>query len=225
MTALALDTRREFLATTLPDEPDERFLRPTLIIDSDHPSVIACTEEVILGKSGDIERAVALFYFVRDQVRYNLFVPRELPEHFKASRTLENREGYCVMKAALLAAMARVAGIPAGLGFARIRNWQLPEKTLQRLKTNILPFHGYTELYLGDRWVKATPAWDAGLCDRLGSFTVEFDGRSDAMLPAANRAGAWLVQYLQDLGHYDDVPLNTLWTALEETYGSRTLAR
>jgi transglutaminase-like putative cysteine protease len=225
MTALTLEVRPQFLQTTLPDIPDERFVRPTAVIDSDHPAIIASTQEVVRGKSGDIEKAVVLFYFVRDAIHYNLFVPREVPDHFKASRTLANGEGYCVTKACLLAAMARAAGIPAGLGFARIRNWQLPEKTLQRLKTNILPFHGYTELYLGGRWVKATPAWDARLSDRLGSSPVEFDGRSDALLPAANRTGAWLVQYLKDLGHYDDVPLEKLWAALEETYGGRTLTR
>jgi len=43
----------------------------------------------------DIKKAVALFCFVRDQIKYNPFMPRFLPEHFRASNTLERKTGFC----------------------------------------------------------------------------------------------------------------------------------
>jgi transglutaminase-like putative cysteine protease len=58
---------------------------------------------------------------VRDEIKYNMYTPKFLPEHFLASNILAKNEGYCVQKAVLLVALARAAGIPAGLGFAKIR--------------------------------------------------------------------------------------------------------
>jgi len=215
----------EQMKTTLPDKPDRRFLQPGPVVDSDHPSICAMADQLVQGKNTPTEKAVAIFYFVRDQFRYNLFVQRDQAEHFKASRTLAAKEGYCVTKAVLLAALSRAAGIPSGFGFARIRNNRLPEKTVQRLGGNILPFHGYTELFLEGKWVKATSAWDPVMCDKLGWHRVEFDGLHDAMLPAFTPQGERHVEYLRDLGHFDDVPLDTLWKVLKETFGTITLTR
>lgn len=211
------------LVATLPVPPDQRFLDPTYVIDWDNPTVKAKSEELTRGKSSETGKAIALFYFVKDQIRYNIFVPRDKAEHFKASRTLANKEGYCVQKAVLLTALARAAGIPAGLGFARIRNHLLPKKTLQMLGSNILAFHGYSELFINGRWVKATPAWNIELNQKLGSYTKDFDGETDVMLPSHNLDGKAHIEYLTDLGYGHDVPLNQLWESLREAYGKVTL--
>jgi len=213
------------LGTSLPVLPDRRFLESTFLIDSDNPIIKSKSNELTQSKSGDTKKVVALFYFVRDQIPYNLFVQRDKAEDFIASRILNNHEGYCVQKAVLLAALARAVGIPAGLGFARIRNHRLPEKTLQILRTNILPFHGYTELILNVKWVKATPAWDARMSEKAHSYKIDFDGKSDAMLPEYDIDGQPHVEYLLDLGHGNDVPLERLWGELRLTYGRVNLTR
>ncbi len=205
--------------------PDRRFLDPTDIIDWDNAAVKAKSEELTRGKSDQIEKLSALFYFVKDQIRYNLFVPRDKAEHFKASRTLAQGEGYCVQKAVLLTALTRAIGTPAGLGFARIRNNLMPEKSLQRLGSNIMPFHGYSELFINGRWVKATPAWDIELNRKFRSFSNEFDGVNDVMLPHHDVDGNVHIEYLVDLGHEHDVPLDRLWEALRQAYRQITLAR
>jgi transglutaminase-like putative cysteine protease len=147
-------------------------------------------------------------------------VSRSLPEHFRASNTLSRGNGYCVQKAVLLVALARAAGIPAGLGFARIRNNLLPERTFNILGTNILPFHGYAEFYLNGKWVKATPAFDLKLCERNRIIPVEFDGVSDAIFHPYNRDGKLHIEYLKDLGRqYEDLPLDKLHEALIKTFG------
>lgn len=202
----------------------KKYLKPTDIIDCDSPSVRDRSRELTEGEKEAAGKAISLFYFVRDAIRYNLYVSRSRPEHFQASRTLANGHGYCVQKAVLLTALARAVDIPAALGFARLRNHLLPEKTRAWLGTDILPFHGYTELYIDGRWVKATPAFDAEMCRKYGIIPVDFDGKNDGMFHSHNRDGKLHIEYLEDLGHhYDDLPLEKLQRALIETIGPGAL--
>ena len=201
----------------------EKYLKPTPFINCNHISIQEKSKDLTKGQENTIEKAKALFYFVRDEIKYNVYVPKSLPEYFWASNTLSRGEGYCVQKAVLLAALARAAGIPAGLGFARIRNNLLPEKTVKWLGTNTLPFHGYAELYLNGTWVKATPAFDIKMCEKNLIVPVEFDGKNDARLPSHNPEGKLHIEYLEDLGHYfDDLPLDKLWDALIKAFGTKS---
>lgn len=198
----------------------ERYLIPTLVIDCDSPSIQEISSTVTQGCGDSVGKARSLFYFVRDKIRYNIYVKRSIPEHFKASNTLSQKEGYCVQKAVLLAALARAVGIPAGLGFARIRNNLLPQKTVSVLGTNVLPFHGYSELYLNGKWIKATPAFNIELCDKNRIIPVEFDGEHDAVFHRYNRDGKLHIEYLEDLGRqYDDLPLEKLHEAQMKAFG------
>lgn len=202
----------------------EKYLKPTFVIDCNNPAMQEKGKDLTRGQEDIIKKAQSLFYFVRDEIRYKIYVSKSRPEHFKASNTLFRKEGYCVQKAVLLVALARSVSIPAGLGFARLRNNLLPEKTLNWLGTNILPFHGYAELYLNGKWVKATPAFDLKLCENNRIVPVEFDGESDAIFHLYNRDGKLHIEYLEDLGrHYDDLPLDKLHNALIQTFGSEAL--
>ena len=198
----------------------EKYLKSTPVIDCDHPSIQEKNRDLTKGQEDVVKKAISLFYFVRDEIRYNIYVPKSLPEHFRASNTLSRGKGYCVMKAVLLVALARAAGIPASLGFARLRNNLLPEKTEKWLGTNILPFHGYAELYLNGKWVKATPAFDLKMCERNRIVPVEFDGENDAMFHSHNKDGKLHIEYLKHLGHgLDDLPLDRLWDILTQHFG------
>ena len=200
-----------------------KYLEPTAVIDCNNPSIQEKTKDLTKEQEDISEKAKSLFYFVRDGIKYNIYVSKSLPEHFRASNTLSKREGYCVQKAVLLVALARAAGIPAGLGFARLRNNLLPEKTVKWLGTNILPFHGYAELYLNGKWVKATPAFDLKMCEKNRIVPVEFDGNNDAVFHSHNQDGKLHIEYLKDLGHYYDLPLDKLWNAIIQTCGSKAL--
>ena len=202
----------------------EKYLKPTFVIDCNHSSIQEKSRDLTKGQEDIIKKAESPFYFVRDEIKYNIYVSKSLPEHFQASNTLARREGYCVQKAVLLVTLARAVGIPAGLGFARLRNNLLPEKTRKWLGTNILPFHGYAELYLNGKWVKATPAFDLKMCERHRIIPVEFDGKNDAVFNSHNRDGKLHIEYVKHLGHYyDDLPLDELWQAVIQTCGSKAL--
>ena len=203
---------------------DSSYSKPTPVIDSDSRPVEAKARELTRGVEDPCEASTALFYFVRDRVRYNLYVSKSRPEDFRASSTLLRGEGYCVQKAVLLVALARAADIPAALGFARLRNHLLPEKTREWLGGDILPFHGYAELYLNGRWVKATPAFDAAMCEKHRIIPVEFDGTEDAVFHPHNREGKPHIEYLEDLGHLcQDLPFDRLRQVLVESLGERAL--
>jgi transglutaminase-like putative cysteine protease len=194
----------------------EKYLKPTFFIDCDTSSIKEKAQQLTKGRRQDVAKAKSLFYFVRDEIRYNPYLPKYLREDFRASNVLSTGEGYCVQKAVLLVALARAAGIPSRLGFAMIRNNLMPYKLYQVMKTNIFPWHGYAELYLKGKWVKATPAFNLKMCQENKIVPVEFDGQSDAKLHLYNREGKLHIEYLMDRGPFDDVPLNQIKKALSE---------
>src|SRR5512136_1591124 len=100
----------------LKSEMDE-YLKPTSVVNSDYPTIKNKAQEITKGQREVIDKARGLFYFVRDNIKYNPYLPRYLPEHFRASNTLARGEGFCVQKASLLIAMSRSVGIPSRFHF------------------------------------------------------------------------------------------------------------
>jgi transglutaminase-like putative cysteine protease len=194
----------------------EKYLRSTFFIDYDTSSIKEKAQQLTEGRRQDVAKAKPLFYFVRDEIRYNPYLPKHLREDFRASNVLSTGEGYCVQKAVLLVALARAADIPSRLGFAVIRNNLMPYKLFQVMKTNIFPWHGYAELYLKGKWVKATPSFDLKMCQENNIVPVEFDGQSDAKFHLYDREGKLHIEYLMDRGLFDDVPLNQIKKSLSE---------
>ena len=194
------------------------YLAPGEYIDSDHPEVLAFARRAADGASSDRERAVRLYYAVRDGLRYDPWAFSLEPEVFRASNTLASDRSFCIPKAILLAAAARAVGIPARLAFADVCNHLASDRLLQLMRTNLFAFHGMTELELEGRWVKATPAFDSTFCDLFGVLPLEFDGRSDSTLHPYDRAGKLHMEYVVDRGSYADLPLAELVRVTHEHY-------
>ncbi|HEU65202.1 MAG TPA: transglutaminase domain-containing protein, partial [Chloroflexi bacterium] len=100
----------------------EDYLKATARIDCDNQLITEKAWSLIKGTSDTAAKVRNLFYWVRDEIKYNPLVPLEIFENYRASETLKRGEGFCVEKAAVLAAFARAVGIPARLHFADIRN-------------------------------------------------------------------------------------------------------
>ena len=49
----------------------EIYLTPGPCIDSDHPSIVALAERLTDSGASQRENAIALYYWVRDEIRYN----------------------------------------------------------------------------------------------------------------------------------------------------------
>src|SRR2546421_4806163 len=141
-------------------------LKPGRFVDSDHPAVIAFSQKHLKGK-GECEKAVSLYYAVRDEIRYNPFQNFTLDEAYRGSVCVERGTGWCVPKAALLAACARAAGIPARVGYADVKNHITTPELSAKMGTDLFVFHGYTDLFLEGQWIKATPAFNLAMCTRF----------------------------------------------------------
>ena len=205
--------------------PLEEYLKPTPAIDCDTRSIKEKAQELTGGQEKITEKAKSLFYFVRDEIKYDPYSPRYLPEHYRASTILDRGEGYCVQKAVLLAALARAAGIPARLRFANIRNHLHFGKLSEIMRTNLFVYHGYDELFIEGRWIKATPTFDLKMCQEQRTVPVEFDGKKDALLHSHNQDGELQIEYVRDHGHYQDVPLDEIEEARVQGYGAETAER
>jgi len=197
----------------------EPCLRPTEIIDSDDPRLIALVGEITAGLDRPEDRAVALFEYVRDDIRYNPYSPFFLPEHYRPTFTLDRGKGYCVQKSALLVGLARAAGIPARLIFADIRILRFEGPLREMMATDLFTYHGYVELYVRDKWLRVTPSFELPLCERLGLRPVVFDGTQDAVFHENDLAGRPHVLYLTHHGSYADVPVEEIVAAWKRAYG------
>jgi transglutaminase-like putative cysteine protease len=193
------------------------FLRPGRYIDSAHPAVVAFAEKHSSG-GGERERAVSLYYAVRDAIRYNPFLDFSKDDTYRASACLAAGEGFCVGKAALLAACARVAGIAARVGFADVKNHLTTPALRERMGTDLFVYHGYTELLLEGRWVKATPAFNLELCKRFRVKPLEFDGREDSIFHPFDERDRRHMEYVRDRGSHADVPAAEIMQAFRELY-------
>jgi transglutaminase-like putative cysteine protease len=195
------------------------YLQATDIIDSDHPDIQTFAAKETLGAKGAVDRAVRLYYAVRDGIRYDPYYPFYKPEHYRASSVLKARRGFCIPKLSLLCASARACGIPARAGFATVRNHLATRQLLEFLGSDIFTFHGYMEFFLDGKWVKATPAFNRELCERHGVAPLEFNGREDSMFQPYNEHREKFMEYLEFHGTFADIPVNEIVDAFEKTYG------
>lgn len=193
------------------------FLSPGRYVDSSHPRIVAYASEHARG-AGDRERAVALYYAVRDGVRYNPFLDFADQRAFRASDCLAAGEGFCIGKASLLAASARAAGIPARVGFADVKNHLTTPRLAERMGSDLFVYHGFTELWLEGRWVKATPAFNVELCRKFRVRPLEFDGREDSIFHPFDEDERRHMEYLRDRGSYADVPVAEIQRVFREVY-------
>jgi transglutaminase-like putative cysteine protease len=193
-------------------------LRATDCLDADHPRIRAFAAEACGGETDPVARAVRLYYAVRDGLRYDPYGIDLSAEGLRASAVLERGRGWCVAKAGVLAATARAAGIPARLGFADVRNHLATPRLLEMMGTDVFYYHGCTELALEGRWVKATPAFNVELCRKFGVRPLEFDGRADSIFHPFDAGGRRHMEYLQDRGARDDMPVEELREAMARLY-------
>ncbi|MCK5058056.1 MAG: transglutaminase family protein [Candidatus Aminicenantes bacterium] len=206
------------MKNTYSEKEWQAYLQPTPFIDSDHPDVIDFARSTCGSAGTDLKRGIKLYYRIRDMIRYSPYSIGFDPERYKASWLLREKTGFCIQKAILLTAAARAVFIPSRLGFADVRNHLATERLKALMRTDEFVFHGYTELFLAGKWVKATPAFNLALCEKFGVKPLEFDGRNDSVFHPFDRAGNKHMEYIRDHGQFADFPLEKMIRALEDGY-------
>src|SRR5215467_13272262 len=196
----------------------ERYMASDEFIDSGDAALREFARKASAGASDGVSRAVKLYYAVRDEILYDPYYGGEEQKYFRASDCLRTKRGFCIPKAALLAAAARSVGIPARVGYADVRNHLSTKKLLDLMGCDIFIWHSFTELFLEGRWVKATPAFNLSLCQRFGVHPLEFDGRHDSLFHEFDQAGRKHMEYVRERGNYPDVPYEAIVADFKKTY-------
>ena len=215
--------------STIKIKPEESGLEPylqaTYFIDCDHPRIQETARQLTDSLSEPKMMVSAIFLFVRDQIRYNPYSFSLNREDYQAHTILARGKGYCVQKAVLLSALCRAAGIPSRLRLANIKNHQVPAKLANMMQTDIFYCHGYNEIFLDGRWLKATPTFDRFMCERLDINPVNFDGSQDAVFDRCSRDGRLHIEYLQRWGPFADLPFAEIMATFNNNYGKALVQR
>ena len=198
-------------------EENAVYLSAAEYIDSDHPAIAALVARTVTPDMPAAEK-VRRFYLVAREIRYDPDLDYSDPEIYRASSVLLAGRAYCVGKAALLAALCRASGIPARVAFGDVTNHLSSEKLREKMGTNYFAWHGFTEVFLDGRWVKASPTFNSSLCSRFGVAPLDFDGRADALLQAYDGEGRAFMKYEVLHGAFHDVPAKFLMSEMARLY-------
>jgi hypothetical protein len=86
------------------------------------------------------------------------------------------------------------------------------------MQTDLFVWHGYTDIAIDGRLVKATPAFKLALTLRVGVLALDFDGRADSIYHPFDAAGNRHMEYVHQRGSFDDMPLERIVADFERTY-------
>jgi transglutaminase-like putative cysteine protease len=196
---------------------DPAFLKPGRFVESDAPPIVDFARLCVGNAEAPIDMAVRLYYAVRDSVLYDPYQAYAHDDAYSGRVALERGRGFCIAKAALLAACARAVAIPARLGFADVRNHLATPRLIEMNGSDVFRWHGYTDLWLEGKFVKATPAFNLSMCQRFDVTPLEFDGHSDSILHPYDRKDRRHMEYLVYRGTYADVPVEKIIATFRES--------
>jgi hypothetical protein len=196
----------------------KEFLSSTYFIDFENQIISDFVDRKIKESMTTTEKAIAIFYAVRDELFYDPYRIVLKAEFMRASAVVSRKFGYCVEKSLVLTTCLRYAGIPARLGFADVKNHLNTKRLHELMQTDVFAYHGYTEVFLEGKWVKATPAFNLSLCQKAKILPLEFDGKTDSIFHPLDANGKKHMEYITDHGAYEDLPLEEILQAYERYY-------
>lgn len=194
----------------------EKYLASTDLLDANHPAVknyVADFSNLETAK----DKAVALYYKVRDGFIYSPYHIDLRPTGLIASSILKKNRAWCVEKAIVFATGLRTLGIPARLGYGIVVNHIGVEKLIKYLRRPEIVFHGFVEVFIEGKWVKATPAFDKMVCKRSGVPLMDWNGENDAMFQAFIGDQEFM-EYKHYYGVFEDVPIQLMNDEMKKYY-------
>lgn len=123
------------------------YLKSDKHIDFYNESIQQKTDELFASLSDETEKIKAAYMFVRDEIHHSGDIDSERVTKM-ASEVLKYKEGICVAKSLLLAAILRCGGIPVGLCYQRLTKGDTPD-------TGYI-IHGLNAVFLSDKkkWIR-----------------------------------------------------------------------
>jgi len=194
------------------------YLTPTYYFDYETKGIQQIVKEFNIDTLTEKEKAIQLYLKVRDAYRYDPYYLSFSKEHFKASNLVKQKKGHCIDKSIILIAGLWALGIPARIHLAKVKNHIGVERLVGAFGTNELTPHGMVDLYLDGKWLKISPAFNKSLCKMCKVEPLGFDGENDSIFQEFNNEGSMFMEYLEDYGHFEDVPLEFMISNARKHY-------
>lgn len=194
------------------------YLSPTYFFDFESEEIQAIISEFKDALLSQKEIAIALYTKVRDHWRYDPYNLSFNKEKYRASEIAKRSKGHCVDKSIILIACLRAMGIPARIHLAKVKNHIAVDRLIEKFGSNELTPHGMVDAFIENKWLKLSPTFNASLCEMLHVAPLDFDGENDAVLQAFNKEGTQFMEYLEDYGHFEDVPVAFMAQNAREHY-------
>ncbi|MEV4498060.1 transglutaminase-like domain-containing protein [Micromonospora arborensis] len=200
------------------DAPGTADLAATYFLDHDSPEVVDFVARSAPAEGDPTVRAVALYYAIRDGIPYEVYSADLSREGLRASATLRAGTGMCIHKSVLYASALRSIGVPSRLVLADVRNHLTSDRLRSLMGGDVFRHHCYTTVFLGGRWVKATPVFSSRLCRLYRMAQLEFDGRTDSVYHPYDLDGRRHMEFLHTHGEFSDLPYDRIVTDLRAAH-------
>lgn len=200
----------------MPTNP--QYLAATPFLDYNAAAVQAFIAHIVPPHVRDKRaQAIALYYGVRDQIRYDVYDAAMDVTGLRASSVVNAASGMCIHKSLLYCATLRSIGVPARLWFADVSNHLSSPRLREYVGGDIFHFHCLVELCLdGENWLKATPVFNGQLCRLYKMIPLEFDGYHNSMHHPFDELGNKYMEFVNQYGSFDDLPFEWLLAGLRE---------
>ena len=187
-----------------------------MLSDFNHPSIIEKSKELTEGKTMLIEKLEAIFYFMRDDIKFGFpFIWDEL----KASEVLKLGFSYCNTKASLFLALCKASNIPAKIHCALI-DIDIMRGIFPGFAYPFLPkagAHSWIDVEIDGEWKSIDShindkAFYEGALKRLKKsrrpfgYSVSFiDGKSSCEFNFGEKGFVHMGAVIEDHGTWDDL--------------------
>ena len=195
-----------------------KYLQSTCYFDFENELVQNLISEFKTDRQSDKEKTIGIYTKVRDDWKYDPYSISLSKEKYKSSHIAKKQSGNCVEKSIILIACLRALGIPARLHLGKVKNHIAVERLTEKFGSNELTPHGMVNVYLDKKWLKMSPAFNKSLCEKLNVEPLDFDGENNSFLQQYNSEGSRFMEYVDDYGHFDDVPLDFMIKNIKEHY-------
>jgi transglutaminase-like putative cysteine protease len=192
------------------------YLAESLNVDFSHSEIEYFLNDIKISKN-QRENAINIYLKVRDSFIYDPYHLNIRRNHLKASNVVLKKRAWCVEKSLLMVACCRALEIPARLGFAIVANHIGVEKLIKYLKRNEIVFHGYVEVFLNEKWIKCTPAFDKNVCRLSKVAPLDWDGENDSMFQEYSNGNKFM-EYLQLYGEFSEIPFELMHAEMKKYY-------
>ena len=163
------------------------YLVSSPLCDSDNLELIQKTQDLTNNLPNDKEKAIKIFYFLRDNFLY-----KTDPFFKSASDTLQKGYGDCASKSHLQIAMLRTIKIPARFHIIYLKFDVLKPFLpwwINKLSASRVVHHSFCECFLNGKWIACDSTFDKMLLDGARSkglikeqnaySQIEWDGEHD----------------------------------------------